>query len=153
MGLYCTANAEVYANVGFENQFGSSSEGTPSLTQVNYFINQTENEINLALYNIGITTVSNAFLLGTLTKYNAIGAAGMVLRRYGNADDKNRGELFLQDYKDWLKMLIEDITYQAMISKVQNTASMGILTGSAVTNGYVPVTSGAPIYGVDSFNS
>lgn len=151
MGVYCSANTEVRANTGFTNLYGSSSETTPSITEVNYFINQCEGEINLALSAIGITSVTNSYLSQTLSRYSAIGSAGMVLRRYGQADDQARALSYIEEYKEWLNRLISDSAYQKMLTKVQGGQAIGNLTGSAVTQGYVSESTRNPVYGVDNF--
>lgn len=150
MGQYCQANAEVKANTGFSGNYGSSSESNPTLTEVNYFITETEAEINALFASIGIGTVTNSNLSSICTKYAALGTAGQILKRFGAADDQARADWYVNEYNNWKTQFLSNKAYQQMILNLQGT--IGGAVGSAFTNGFVSTQStNYPVYGVDAF--
>lgn len=154
MGQYCNANQEVKANTGFTGNYLDTTStnplSNPTLTEVNYFIAQTEAEINGLLFNLGISTVTNSYLSGICTKYAALGTAAQILKRFGKPEDQQRADWYVNEYNNWRTKILSDKNYQNMVRTMQG--GIGGAVGSAFTNGFVSTeTTNFPVYGVDGF--
>lgn len=145
MGSYCNANTEVSAKTGMTYTTGTQ----PTLIEVNEEISEKESIINLMLKSIGITTVTDASLKGTLAYINSVGAAASILRRYPKEDKMTQIIGYQKEWEDWINKIVIDKSYQQLFIAAQGTASVGALTGSAQTEGYVNSTESSqyPYYG------
>lgn len=133
MGQYCqVSDIQAY---GINYTFSTSSQVT--LTQVNVFITTVESEINMALYQIGITVINNPNLTQMLNYYDASMVASMVLRRQNSELDQKQAETYKKDYTDWLQKMLHDKDYQKMLVFNNASAQSGQQTGSPVTNGFI----------------
>lgn len=134
---YSSANTEVLAYTGFTASYSSTT--APTLVQVGSIIDQVDGEINTALYGLGITTTpTNASILQLLAKYSAMGAAGLVLQRYGASDNDFRlGDWWYGKFESWMEKLITDDSYKAMIKEIGAVSGSydGIYVSSNVDDG------------------